>query len=368
MPEITVSLANPEQLQACYRLAYQVFCQEMGTMREDADHERGILCDEAILRSKVLCAEVDGEVVGTLAMLIGGNGRFPEHFEHGFDLERFVPVVPRDRMSIMIRFLVKPEHRGSSVPMKLIAESAKYQFQRGLKLLFCDCQPHLVNLYETCGFRPYAPVFEQPGFGIMVPLVFVVPDVAHLRSIRSPIIRYVKGIDDPALAASILELLPDDAPITSIGDLERTAWAEAVGFLGQPRENTGAFEGFSEGEMTAFLERSQVLDCADGQQIVVKGHGTRSAYVILEGAVDVRSGGTLVARLGAGEMFGEFALLLDTKRTADVFAKGDRVRLFVLDERNLQKLLTSEAQLAAKFLLNLSRSLAVRLLNQSAAR
>ncbi len=368
MSDIIVSLANEEQLQACYRLAYQVFCLEMGTMRENADHERGILCDEAILRSKVLCAEVDGEVVGTLAMLIGTSDRFPEHFEHGFEIERFVPVVPRDRMSIMIRFLVKPEYRGSAVPMKLIAESAKYQFQLGLQLLFCDCQPHLVNLYESVGFRPYAPVFEQAGFGIMVPLVFVVPDVAHLRSIRSPIIRYSKGIDDPVLTVSIVKLLPDNAPVTSMGDLERAAWMEAVGFLGQPRQNTGAFEGFSEEEMTAFLNRSQVLECADGHQIVVKGQGTRSAYVILEGAVDVRSNGALVARLGAGEMFGEFALLLDTKRTADVFAKGERVRLVVLDERNLQKLLASHAELAAKFLLNLSRSLAVRLLNQSAAR
>jgi CRP-like cAMP-binding protein len=62
-------------------------------------------------------------------------------------------------------------------------------------------------------------------------------------------------------------------------------------------------------------------------------------------------------------MFGEFAMLLHTRRTADVYAAGDRVRLLVLDERTLQRLLASRAELAAKFLLNLSRSLALRLLS-----
>ena len=71
-------------------------------------------------------------------------------------------------------------------------------------------------------------------------------------------------------------------------------------------------------------------------------------------------------RFEEGEMFGEFAMLLHTRRTADVYAAGKRVRFLVLDERTLQRLLASRPELAAKFLLNLSKSLALRLLARSA--
>jgi CRP-like cAMP-binding protein len=97
----------------------------------------------------------------------------------------------------------------------------------------------------------------------------------------------------------------------------------------------------------------------------VEGHGTKTAYVVLEGSVEVRLHGERLAQFGTGEIFGEFAFLLHTKRTADVIAATDRVRLLLLDDRTLQRLLASQPALAAKFLLNLSKTLALRLLNRS---
>ena len=364
MAEIVISLANQQQREECYRLAYEIFCLEMGTMREYADHEARQIRDEAIEASHVLHGQADGELAGTIGLLVGRDDRpFPEHFEHGFEISRFLSAVPRSKMAINIRFLVRPEHRSSQLPFKLMVEAAKFQFANGIKLVFCDCQPHLLNLYQGIGFRPCAAVFEQPGFGVMVPLVYVVPDVAHLRAIRSPMIRYAKGLEDAVEAARLIALLPEQAPVLTTTDLERASWAETMGLLSQMRERTGAFEGFTEDEIKAFLDRGQVLECVEGQQIVVKGHGTRSAYVVMHGAAEVRLEGKLLAKIGEGELFGEFALLLATRRTADVYAKGERVRLLVLDERTLQRLLEGNAALAAKFLLNLSKSLALRLIN-----
>ncbi len=365
MPEILIKIANEEERQACYGLAYEVFCEEMGTLREDADHEKRIVVDDAIARSHLLYATVDGELAGTMGMLIGDERPFPPHFEHGFEVARFLPVVPRERMAINIRFLVREKFRSSMLSFRMMVESAVFLTGRGVDLVFCDCQPHLLNLYESLGFRPYAPVFDQPGFGVMVPLLFSLHDVAHLRSIRSPLLRYFpKHADRPELCARISSLLPAEAPVASGAALEGEKWAETFGVLSRASEPVGAFQGFSEEELAAFLERSQILECAEGQQVILEGQGTRTAFVILDGSVDVRANGKTVAHLKAGELFGEFALLLDTKRTADVFAASPLVRLLVLDDRTLDRVLTSRAELAAKFLLNLSKSLAYRMLKQ----
>ncbi len=99
MPETMISLANAEQREACYRLIYEIFCAEMGILRGDADHHSRIVRDEGVDVSHVLCAQVNNEIAGTMGIIIGNpNGdTFPDHFEHEFEVPRFLPVVPRHR-------------------------------------------------------------------------------------------------------------------------------------------------------------------------------------------------------------------------------------------------------------------------------
>ncbi|TSC31512.1 cyclic nucleotide-binding domain-containing protein [Corallococcus sp. Z5C101001] len=69
-----------------------------------------------------------------------------------------------------------------------------------------------------------------------------------------------------------------------------------------------------------------------GQVVVREGDPGHSMFVVLEGRVAVLHGGapganTEVGRLGAGEFFGELALLTGTKRTATVVTVEDVVLL-----------------------------------------
>lgn len=366
MADIQVSPATPEEREECFRLAYEVFCEEMGVMREEADHERRILKDEVIDRAHLLCARIDGEIAGTVGILAGTEQPFPEHFERGFEIARFLGIVPRTRIALNIRFLVRRQFRSTPVAFRLILESQSYQIGKGILLTFCDCQPHLLDLYQSLGFRAYAPLFDQPGFGLMAPLMFCLADYGHLRSIRSPILRYYpKSLDNPELAARIAALLPEKPPVTGTIGPDEEAWLETYELLSRSNLQTGAFTGFTEEELNTFLAKSQVLQCSQGQPLLLEGQGTKFAFIVLEGSVEVRRHGSPIAILQEGEMFGEFAFLLETKRTADVFANSPRVRLVVLNERTLRNLLASDPVLASKFLLNLSRTLALRLIRQA---
>lgn len=367
MPNIEISLAQQEDREECYRLIYEIFCDEMGIMRGDADHRNRIIRDHGLEVPHVLAARMDGQLAGTLGIIIGDGSLFPEQFERDYEIRRFLSVVSRNCMAFNLRFLVRPEYRSTPLPFRMIVEASRVQIERRVQLVFCFCQPHLLNLYGNLGFRPYAPLFEVTGFGIVVPLVMIVPDVEHMRAMRSPLVRYLpKHIEDRELAARIRTVLPESAPVAITSGLEGASWNEAYALLTRTRAPSGAFEGFSEAEISLILERSHTLECGEGQQIIVKGQDTRPAFVILEGAADVRIEGKTIARFEEGQLFGEFALLLHTRRTADVYASGKRVRLLELDERTLQRLLDTRPELTAKFLLNLSRSLALRLVSRNA--
>jgi CRP-like cAMP-binding protein len=58
------------------------------------------------------------------------------------------------------------------------------------------------------------------------------------------------------------------------------------------------------------------------EQILLPGDIGSRFYVIADGAVEVQAGG-VVRRLGAGEYFGEIALLRDVRRTAGIVATAD---------------------------------------------
>jgi Cyclic nucleotide-binding domain len=70
----------------------------------------------------------------------------------------------------------------------------------------------------------------------------------------------------------------------------------------------------------------------EGAQVIVEGDAGDRFYVIAEGGVTVSRGGHTLRQLGAGDWFGELALLRDVPRTASVVSTSD-VSMWAL-ERN----------------------------------
>ncbi len=57
-----------------------------------------------------------------------------------------------------------------------------------------------------------------------------------------------------------------------------------------------------------------------GEKLVSKGEKGMGFFLLLDGQVEVRTGSTVLARLGPAQFFGEMALLDEQPRTADVVA------------------------------------------------
>jgi Cyclic nucleotide-binding domain len=69
---------------------------------------------------------------------------------------------------------------------------------------------------------------------------------------------------------------------------------------------------------------------ADGASVIVEGDPGDRFYVVADGRLAVRKGGVALRELGAGDWFGELALLRDVPRTASVISVDD-VALWALE-------------------------------------
>jgi CRP/FNR family transcriptional regulator, cyclic AMP receptor protein len=80
------------------------------------------------------------------------------------------------------------------------------------------------------------------------------------------------------------------------------------------------FESLSENAVKAIATLSELRREEAGTTLVGEGEPGHSLFVIASGSVHVTTDGKVVAELGAGDFFGEIALLGDGLRTATVTA------------------------------------------------
>lgn len=72
----------------------------------------------------------------------------------------------------------------------------------------------------------------------------------------------------------------------------------------------------------------------------------------------------MIAVLSPGDAFGEMAFLLERPRSRDVYAATDGVRILSLSEAQLRKMISSDPAIAARLLLNVSKMLCRRILEE----
>ena len=122
------------------------------------------------------------------------------------------------------------------------------------------------------------------------------------------------------------------------------------------------FEGLSKKELTQLARVTDDLEVKADTVLCREGQRGSEFFVIMDGDVDVtRNGRRVKTGSGAGEFFGEIALIADVPRTATVTAKTP-VRLFVLTGQAFWPMLDDFPSIERKVL----RALAKRVVDNSA--
>jgi CRP/FNR family transcriptional regulator, cyclic AMP receptor protein len=117
------------------------------------------------------------------------------------------------------------------------------------------------------------------------------------------------------------------------------------------------FAGCSKAELRELALVADELDLREGRTLVREGRPGREFFILLEGSVRVSRDGRKLSDLGAGDWFGEIALLTDTPRTATVAATSP-IRVLVITDRSFRRVVERMPTIALKILASLSERLA----------
>ena len=354
-----------EEKQKIYSLRYECYVAELGWKYDEVGVEKRELCDPEDETGVLYCAINDsGRVVATNRINFGGELVIPQKWREHQDLSRFADFSEAD-FCFCFRFVVAPEFRGSSLSARILMKCYEDVCKRGVKFTFLCCRPKLVELYERLGFIRYKDNVLESIHGYMVPMVLLVNDVKHLETVGSMFLKICKRFNpSPATAEWFDRNFPgvrDRAEKRLLSPEEFwQEWAKAMS-----ADEVALLQGLSVAQVQVLLQSGSVLKCRAGDTLLREGEAGHEMFLILEGLAQftrrMEDGSETVLRTqGKGEVFGEIALLGQTKRTASVVAATD-LQVLVISQEFLQRAMRALPDVAIRLLYNLSAVLCDKL-------
>jgi CRP/FNR family transcriptional regulator, cyclic AMP receptor protein len=120
------------------------------------------------------------------------------------------------------------------------------------------------------------------------------------------------------------------------------------------------FSGLSTKELMSLSRLMDEVDLKPGTVIIREGNTGGEFFIVVDGTIEVRRNGRLLARLGKGDYLGEIALIDHGPRTATAIVETP-ARVLVLASREFHSMLASDPRIENKIL----RTLAARVRDMS---
>jgi CRP/FNR family transcriptional regulator, cyclic AMP receptor protein len=114
------------------------------------------------------------------------------------------------------------------------------------------------------------------------------------------------------------------------------------------------FHALSRRQLRALAARCETADYMAGHSIVRKGEPGDAFYVLLSGQAKVTNGSRFLARLLAGDHFGEIAVIDGGERTATVTTETP-VTVAVLTRKAFREVLHDDPEIAYELIVELAR-------------
>jgi GNAT superfamily N-acetyltransferase len=189
--EITIAQTQTE-LEDLFRFRYRIYVEEFGFSPLEADHEEQMLRDKLDDYAISYVLRSQGRIVGSLRTLFLADLPDPCPLIKKFQLTPAIETFGLSAICTTSRFMVAPELRHSRAIWKLMETAYQDAYQRGIRLNYGDCSPHLLPFYEHLGYRRYCSGYQDPSYGYKFPLLMLMGDLQRLETVRSPLRRLAR--------------------------------------------------------------------------------------------------------------------------------------------------------------------------------
>jgi len=362
--DIRFALGEDER-RAVFGHRFRILVEELGQFRGAADHWARLLEDGIDAASRQTAAYVHGELVGSMRWTWGGDEPLPPELIERYQLAPFLERVGAHEIIVGERTAISKAYRGSEILFRLYSHFLRFVNANRIQLVFGNCEPQLLSLYLGLGFRTYAPQnVSAAEAGYLVPLVLAAEDLPYLHRIDSPLVGVLQDFAEEAQVPEDLTALLAAGAVASERLLSRDDYRRQLetAFAQIDRDRPKLFDDLDEDSVRRLLASSNVIACRAGDRVLKKGDAAQDMYIVLSGALEVRDGERLVSILCAGDLLGEIAFLLHSRRTADVIAVGDDTRVLSLGEPAIRELIDTDPAVAATMMLNISKMLCQKML------
>lgn len=281
---IKLTLANtPEILDGIYKARHKIFSEEDGKFQATAD-ERIIDRYDAYPTSKNIAVLLDDQVIGGIRVTEDSAVGLPA--DESFDFRSHIP--PNSKLFSCGMYCVQREFRSPRIALGLIMMASYLAISEGVTHVIAPINPAIARLLKRVGFTQLGEQFTEPHFGLPV-----LPMLLDISDLNDHFMNFVNKND-----------------------------------------------------LHNFLNSYECSIFSKNETIIRAGEQDDTAYVIVDGEVEVRSKehDVLLTNLKEGDIFGEMALFMDEKRSAHVTAKTD-VKVMTLHKKAfLEHLETSPSQ------------------------
>ena len=129
------------------------------------------------------------------------------------------------------------------------------------------------------------------------------------------------------------------------GDVENDERAKRLALKREVLARMPLFARLGDRELLRVMQAVEVRKYEDEQVVIREGDKGDELFIVLSGKVTVSRGGEVLTRLGAGEHFGEMALIRAVPRSATVNADGS-AELIAIRRVDFFEILRTEHEIA----------------------
>jgi len=290
---IKISIAKtPACIDTVFKLRHSVFCYQEKSFQAQTDQRLFDIYD-TFSTTHNLIVTTENKIVGSLRLSLDSDMGVPA--DEFYDFRSFIPTENTKIMGCGM-YCVTEEYRGTSMALSMILMASYFAFSHQVTHVIAPINPAIAKLLSRVGFKILGEEIVEPKTGLTI-----LPTLLDMNDLNDFFFKFVQ-----------------------------------------------------QNELQNFLGAYECVFYKAGEYVVQLGEQGSSAFVIIEGEVDVvlEDDSHPLTSLKSGDVFGELALLTDSTRAASVIATTD-LRVMSLSKEVFMKYLVENPTEAVGFMKNM---------------